>query len=83
MDLATAERLLDSHRLQVLGHRGWYDIRRNGATKRWKRDPHRAEIPVKVGLRECFRLAYHAAKGEFGEALRETPEHFDPRNRKV
>jgi hypothetical protein len=34
----------------------WYDIRRNGQTKTWKRDPGKVEIPCKVGFRECFRF---------------------------
>jgi hypothetical protein len=34
----------------------WYNLRRNGATKTWKRDPNRWSIPVKAGLRDCFRI---------------------------
>ena len=47
-------------------HRGWFwlitnagdakQVRRNGAIKRWKRDPNRVEIPVKYGLYEHVRL---------------------------
>jgi hypothetical protein len=33
----------------------WWNIRRNGATKRWRRDPNRIRIPYKYGLR-----GYHA-----------------------
>lgn len=76
-----AERLLDRGQLQVLGHGGWYDIRRNGSTKRWKRNPHRASIPVKVGFREAFRLEFDDACGGCGMALRERPATFDPRKR--
>lgn len=32
-------------------------VRRNGATKVWKRDTARFEIPVKVGLKSCTRIA--------------------------
>lgn len=80
---AEAERALDNHTLQALGHRGWYDVRRNGATKRWKRNPHRAELPVKVGLREAFRLEFFDDQGGCLVALRERPANFDPRHRGV
>jgi hypothetical protein len=72
---------LDAHKLQVLGHRGWYDVRRNGATKRWKRSSHHVEIPVKCGLRECFRLEFHDDQGGCLMSLRIRPNNFDPRNR--
>ncbi len=75
------ERALDSGKLQVLGHRGWYDIRRNGATKRWKTRPHSASIPVKCGLHEAFRLDFNDALGGRDMALRIRPADFDPRNR--
>lgn len=29
----------------------FWQVRRNGATKRWKREPDRFRIPIKVGLR--------------------------------
>ena len=32
------------------------DCRRNGATRRWKTDPRRISLPLKVGFRECFRV---------------------------
>lgn len=76
------ERALDAHMLQVLGRNGWYDIRRNGATKRWKRSPYRAEIPVKLGFRECFRLEFHDDQGGCLMPLRIRPDNFDPRNRR-
>lgn len=82
-DSAAAEAALDRGTLQVLGHRGWYDIRRNGATKRWKTRPHKSSIPVKVGLRECFRLEFDNAAGGCGMALRLRPDNFNPANRRI
>lgn len=75
--------LLSSGRLQVLGHKGWYDCRANGQVKTWKRSPHRFSIPVKVGLKEAFRLEFNDATGGCGMALRERPEDFDPRKRSL
>lgn len=75
------ETVLDRGYLQVLGHRGWYDIRRNGKTKIWKRNPHKASIPVKLGLRECFRLEFDNLAGGCCETLRVRPNNFDPRKR--
>ncbi len=44
--------MLDAHRIEVAAFNGkWYTIRRNGATRRWKRDPRRIYIPFKVGFR--------------------------------
>lgn len=80
---ADCEKALDRNVLQVLGRGGWYDIRRNGATKRWKRSPHRASIPVKLGLRECFRLEFDDSAGGCGMALRIRPDDFNPRNRRA
>ena len=71
--LVDVETLLDCGMLQMLSHNGkWYNIRRNGATKRWKREPMRAEIPCKVGFRECFRLTFNPY-GVCYEFLRERP----------
>lgn len=43
--------LLDAGRLQVLMSSGrWWAIRRNGMTKRWKRDASRIYIPYKAGM---------------------------------
>lgn len=76
------ERALDAHMLQVLGRAGrWYDIRRNGATQRWKRNPHRASIPVKAGLREAFRLECDNAAGGCGMSLRIRPDDFNTKTR--
>lgn len=48
----------------------WHDVwchtwRRNGATKRWKRNPARWEVPVKYGL-----YAYDYVTNELAEAGR-------------
>lgn len=50
--------LLDRHAIQYYSpHRGkWYDIRRNGQTKRWKRDASRITVPCKIGFREAFQI---------------------------
>lgn len=40
---------------RMANNRTWV-LRRNGATKMWKRDPSRFEIPVKAGLRACARI---------------------------
>lgn len=43
--------LLDSGQLEVQMSSGrWWQIRRNGATKRWKRDARRIYIPFKAGI---------------------------------
>ena len=47
----TIDSLLDSGRLYVKMRNGnWWQLRRNGATKRWKRDPERFYVGVKAGL---------------------------------
>lgn len=49
---SNVEALLDAGRLQVqMAHGAWWAIRRNGATRRWKRDPARFYIPYKAGLK--------------------------------
>lgn len=50
--LAEIESFLDSGSLEVEMRSGRYwQIRRNGQTKTWKRDPERFRIPFKCGLR--------------------------------
>lgn len=45
------------HTLYYLCDNGRYrNVRFNGQTKTWKRDPERLEIPVKYGMYECFRI---------------------------
>lgn len=52
--LAQIEKLLDSGNLEAEMNNGRYwTIRRNGATKTWKRDAARFRIPIKAGLRAC------------------------------
>jgi hypothetical protein len=46
------EYALDKHWLWAHMRNGNYWLcRRNGATKRWKRDPERFRVPVKFGLK--------------------------------
>ena len=72
-DQTSVETMLDARRLQIQGRNGrWYDVRRNGATKTWKRSLLRASIPAKVGLRECFRIEFNDV-GVCYETLRERP----------
>jgi hypothetical protein len=86
------ETALDRGRLQIqsVNDGRWFDIRRNGATKTWKRDPHKVEIPCKVGFRECFRLkgsvnvdavTYERNVWKWNYALRVRPDNFAPRKR--
>ena len=50
--LAEAETALDAGRLYVrMSHAAYWQARRNGVTRIWKRDPARWRIPVKAGLR--------------------------------
>lgn len=80
--LSEVENALDRNRLQVLGRGGrWYDIRRNGRTTAYRREPGRVSIPVKLGLRECFRIEWRAEVEGPSETLRVRPVDFDPRTR--
>jgi hypothetical protein len=72
MERQEIERLLDTGRLQVSsasvkGGR-WYDVRRIGITKTWKRDPESFSIPVKVGLKDCFRIENGSAQFRIARA---------------
>ena len=40
---------------------GRVKVRRNGKTKIWKRTPSYYEIPVKHGLKKCFRITPYTA----------------------
>ena len=54
------EAALDSGKLEVQWRSGkWYTVRRNGATKLWKRNPERFATPCKTGFRDCFTIAYY------------------------
>lgn len=47
------EQLLERRMIMAnIGRGKWWEIRRNGATKRWKRSPEKFRIPIKAGLRE-------------------------------
>lgn len=55
--LGAVEAYLDAGKLYTETRKGTlWQIRRNGQTKTWKREPGRFEIPVKAGFRECFRI---------------------------
>ena len=46
------EYFLDKGLIEIEMRNGrFWTIRRNGATKRWTRDPNRMRIPIKAGLR--------------------------------
>lgn len=54
LSLSDIERLLAAGRLYAdAGGRQPWQLRRNGATKRWKREASRFLIPVKAGLKTC------------------------------
>lgn len=66
-DFSDFERALDQGRLFAAMRDGaWWRARRNGATKTWKRDPLRKEIPVKCGFKSCARV----------ESYNFQPEHW-------
>lgn len=45
------DRLLDAGVLECAINSGrWWPIRRNGSTKRWKRDTMRLYLPIKYGM---------------------------------
>jgi hypothetical protein len=80
------ETALDRGRLQMQSVGGrWFDIRRNGATKTWKRQPGKVEIPCKVGFRECFHLEGERLQIDlpwtWNYSVRVRPDNFDPRKR--
>lgn len=57
MNRTETETALDNSTIWALmGNGRYWKLRRNGATKTWKRDPDRFQIPVKAGLRSCAYL---------------------------
>jgi hypothetical protein len=67
MTLAELEAALDAGKLEVecqWANGRWYAVRRNGATKRWKRDRLRYRVPCKTGVRDCFAIATYAQDGD-------------------
>lgn len=60
LTLEEIESALKTGQLWLMMGRGrvtnYWMLRRNGKTKRWKRDVTRWEIPVKGGLRECVTI---------------------------
>jgi len=67
--------LLDSHKIEMATANGkWWRIRRNGATKHWKRDPMWIYIPFKAGLYSYGSITENAFFHDNGESL--NPDHF-------
>lgn len=55
--LAMIEAALDKHQLWAFMRNGTYWlVRRNGVTKRWKREPWRFRIPIKAGWKSYGEL---------------------------
>lgn len=50
--------LLDAGQIEIFAsaRSKWYSIRRNGQTKRWKRDTYRIAIPCKFMFHSCFTI---------------------------
>lgn len=58
------DQLLDAGKIQIRMATGrWWTIRRNGATKRWIKNPERIRIPVKFG----FKLYDTITETEFND----------------
>jgi hypothetical protein len=69
------DHLLDTGQLEIAMRNGnWWTLRRNGETKRWKRDPERIRIPIKAGLRVYDVIAtYNCDLGLRGGHLLNSP----------
>ena len=69
------DELLDRGRLEIKMRNGnWWQLRRNGATKRWKTDANRVRVPVKAGLRVYDVIAtYEQDLGPKGGHLFNSP----------
>jgi hypothetical protein len=64
---ANIDALLDAGRLEVEMTGGrWWRIRRNGATRRWKRDASRIYIPFKAGFRTTGAITESDFNGACG-----------------
>lgn len=60
IEMENVDRLLDAGLLEVaMGHGKWWKIRRNGQTKRWKKDVNRIRIPIKFGWRGHGAITEH------------------------
>jgi hypothetical protein len=54
---ANVNELLDKRVIEVAMRSGkWWEIRRNGKTKTWKKDASRICIPFKYGFRGCSQI---------------------------
>lgn len=57
---ANIDALLDAGAIEAAMTSGrWWRIRRNGATRRWKRDADRIRVPIKCGFRTCGAIVEH------------------------
>ncbi|MCX6783338.1 MAG: hypothetical protein NTZ20_05140 [Candidatus Levybacteria bacterium] len=62
--------LLNSGKIEIaMGGGKWWRIRRNGATKHWKRDATRIYVPFKMGLKEWGNLTEWDFDNNPGNAL--------------
>jgi len=74
----TVDALLDRGRIEIaMATRGqpngkWWKIRRNGATKRWKRDASRIYVPYKAGMYVYGQIT----EGDFLENGELNPAYF-------
>jgi len=70
------DNLLDSGRIEIAMRNGnWWKIRRNGATKHWKREATRIYVPFKHGIYGYGNVAESDfCHGPDGNAL--NPIHF-------
>lgn len=72
---ANVDALLDAGLIECAMTNGkWLTIRRNGATKRWKKDANRIYIPFKVGFRGYGQITETDFIGNCPGAL--NPSHF-------
>jgi hypothetical protein len=61
------DELLDKGLIEVHMTTGrWWSVRRNGRTKRWKRDKTRIYIPIKYGLKMCAAIGERDFSGPKG-----------------
>ena len=74
--VSNIDALLDAGEIEVaMANGNWWKVRRNGATKRWKRDASRIRTPLKMGFRGTACVTeLDFRHGPNGDAL--NPDHF-------
>ena len=73
------EELLDQGLLYALMNTGrWWQIRRNGKTRRWKRSPNRFEIPTKAGLKACGTIDNEGLGKDYFRHVDDVPKELRP-----